>query len=74
MKVFLLQSLLNKITGSVGRWVGGLVLDGRWSVDLIKPLKMWFSTSIDIMCYAEAAIYAKTSFLSFYSFLVKFSE
>ena len=34
MKIFLLQSLLNKIIGSVdwwvrGRWVGGLVVGGR---------------------------------------------
>ena len=29
MKIFLLASLLNKIIGSVGRWVVGLVVGGR---------------------------------------------
>ena len=29
MKIFLLPSLLNKIIGSLGRWVGGLVVGGR---------------------------------------------
>ena len=38
-------------------------------------LKMWFSTFFDIMRYAEEVIYGKKfSFLSFYSFLVKFTE
>ena len=39
-------------------------------------LKIWFFTSFDITWYAEAATYTKKIFffLSFYSFLVKFSE
>ena len=41
---------------------------------------MWFSTAFDITWYVEAAIYVKNLFLikkiflSFYSFLLKFSE
>ena len=38
-------------------------------------LNMQFSTPFDITWYAEVAIYAKkSSFFSFYSFLVKFTE
>ena len=36
---------------------------------------MWFFTFVDTTWYAESAIYAKkSSFLSFYSFLMKLSE
>ena len=37
-------------------------------------LKIWFSTFFDITWYAEAAICKKSSFVSFSSFLVKFSQ
>ena len=37
-------------------------------------LKIWYSTFFDITWYAEAAICKKSSFVSFYSFLVKFSQ
>ena len=52
----------------------GLFINAEVSKNSIG-LKMWFSTSVDITWYAEAAIYAKKSFpLSFYSSLVKFTE
>ena len=64
MKISLLLSLSNKIIGSVGRWVGGLVgrwvssrwsvgrwLLGLWSVDLIKPVN--FRTGIIFAKYKK---------------------